>query len=162
MLFITDIYGEYHTKEDRDRIEELIRKRNKEIKYDYILSEEIGSNVALTKRDMELGIKNRIWGISSRTYKLGIELGIPVVGIDDWDDRIYKGTTLAQQFAEREKRMVEVISEYSWKGNCAVIVGDTHLRSIETKELGRKSPLHDSFSNHQGFTIIRSPFSEIK
>ena len=161
MLFITDIYGEYHTKEDRDRIERLIMERNKAIRYDYILSEEIGSNVALTKQEMERGIDNRIWGISPRTYKLGIKLGIPVIGIDDWEESIYK-KTLAEQFLLREKRMVDVINEYSRLGNCAVIVGDTHLRSIETKELGKPSKLHLEFSNHPGFTIYRSPLSEIK
>lgn len=161
MLFITDIYGEYHTKEDRSRIEELIRQRNHKVKYDYILSEEIGSNIALTKKEMQEGITNRIWGISPRTYELGIELDIPVIGIDDWDESIYR-KDLATQFAYREKRMVDVITEYSRKGNCAVIVGDSHLRTIVTKELGSISPLHLEFGRTPGFDIYRSPLSEIK
>ena len=41
--------------------------------------------------------------------------------------------------------------------NIAVVVGDTHLRTIETPELGKASPFHN-----RGFNIIRSKYSEIK
>lgn len=161
MLFITDIFGEIHTKEDRDRIEKMILSNNHRAGYDFILTEEIGHHIALTEKDKQIGIRNHLWGISPRSYELGIKLNIPVIGIDTWEDYIYR-KPLAEQFVLRETRMVEVIREYSLKGSCAVIVGDTHLRTIRTNELGDVSLLHKAFYKRDGFNIIRSPNCEIK
>lgn len=160
MLFITDIYGEIHTREDRDRIESELLKKHKLVKYNFILTEEIGDNIALTNKDKLIGINNHLWGISPRSYELGIKLNLPVIGIDTWDDKVYQ-ENLPEQFLQRETRMVKVISEYSRKGNCVVLVGDSHLRTIVTKELGGVSLLHKAFGNTPGFTIHRSPYREI-
>lgn len=170
MLFKTDIYGEIHTKEDRDRIEELIRKNHKANPYQYLLTEEIGSERAMTDSDKRIGIRNHLYSISPRSYELGIELKLPVIGIDLWKDEVYKddikdangmAIDFKRSFLLRETYMVNTIREFSRLGNCAVIVGDSHLRLTKTKELGDISLLQKAFRLDAQFVFHRSPNREI-
>lgn len=170
MLFKTDIYGEIHTKEDRDRIEDLIRKNHKVNPYQYLLTEELGSVSALTDSDKRIGIRNHLYSISPRSYELGIELKIPVIGIDLWDDDVYKDDVkdsngmaidFKRSFLMRETYMVNTIRTFSRQGNCAVIVGDSHLRLTKTKELGDISLLQKAFRSEAQYIFHRSPNREI-
>lgn len=80
------------------------------------------------------------------------------------DHKIYDyfPNDLAKQFEHREKRMLQNID---WAGSFSdnkprtinVVVGDTHLRTIDTPELGQKSPFHN-----RGYNIIRSKYPEIQ
>lgn len=171
MLFKTDIYGEIHSNEDRLRVEELILTAHKKYPYQYLLTEEIGKEIALNDKDKIIGINNKLYSISPRSYELAIKLKIPVIGIDTWDDEVYSkdkkdkngmAIDFSTSFFLRESRMVSVISEYSKVGSCAVIVGDSHLRTIKTKELGGISLLQEAFGNTKGFNIFRSPVGEIQ
>ena len=82
------------------------------------------------------------------------------------DKNIYKyfKDDLVSQFKHREENMLRNI-DFARSGglynngskNITVVVGDTHLRTIETPELGKASPFHN-----RGFNIIRSKYSEIK
>lgn len=166
-----DIFGEVHTVEDRDRIEALIIANHKKVKYDFILSEEIGSYRAMTEDMAKIGIQNTIYGISDRSYHLAIRLGIPVIGIDTWDDEVYKkdkklpngmAKDFTRSFLLRETRMVEVIKEFAVQGNCAVLVGDSHLRLTKTRELGDISLIQKELAGLKGVTIYRSPEREIE
>ena len=170
MLFKTDIYGEIHTKEDRDRVEELIRKNHQKTPYQYLLTEEIGSEKAMTDSDKRIGIRNHLYSISPRSYELGIELKLPVIGIDIWEDDIYKNDVKDKDgnaidfklsFLLRETRMVDIIRKFSRLGNCAVIVGDSHLRLTKTKELGDISLLQKAFRLDAQYIFHRSPNREI-
>ena len=82
------------------------------------------------------------------------------------DKNIYKyfKDDLVSQFKHREENMLRNI-DFARSGglynngskNITVVVGDTHLRTIETPELGKASPFHN-----RGFNIIRSKYPEIK
>lgn len=82
------------------------------------------------------------------------------------DKNIYKyfPDNLAEQFKHRETNMIRNIDYAGFSGlidtgpkNINVVVGDTHLRTIDTPELGKKSPFHG-----RGFNIIRSKYKEIE
>lgn len=70
--------------------------------------------------------------------------------------------SLKDQFEVREQSMInhlnEAIKQYE---RIAVVVGDTHLRTIETDELGEQSPINNWAKNHDAI-IVRSPYKEIK
>ena len=161
---IVDIYGEIHTPEERTRIENLIRSNHKTIPYDYLLSEEMGPNVIFSNVGKEQAIRNENFNGSSRSLELAIELDIPIIGIDLWDKEVYKNdtdTNKVTSFKLREENMVKVIKEYKAKGNCAVIIGDTHLRRSKTKMLGDPSKIYTTFKNSKGVNIYRSLDKEI-
>lgn len=82
------------------------------------------------------------------------------------DQNIYKyfSDNLAEQFKHRESNMLRNIDYAGFSGlnnsgpkNINVVVGDTHLRTIDTPELGKKSPFHG-----RGYNIVRSKYGEIK
>lgn len=82
------------------------------------------------------------------------------------DKNIYKyfPDNLAEQFKHRETNMIRNIDYAGFSGlndtgpkNINVVVGDTHLRTIDTPELGKKSPFHG-----RGFNIVRSKYKEIE
>ena len=79
------------------------------------------------------------------------------------DQKIYKyfPNDLASQFKHREANMLRNIDYVglvdTGPKNINVVVGDTHLRTINTPELGEASPFHN-----RGYNIIRSKYSEIK
>ena len=67
-----------------------------------------------------------------------------------------------QSFSIRESRMLYVIKRYMKYGKrMVVVVGDTHLRTIKTKELGDISPIHKFFAEQSDALIIRSNDREI-
>lgn len=162
--FIVDIFGEIHTPEERTRVEDLIRSNNKITPYAFLLSEELGPNIILTKVGKEQCIKNENYNGSPRSLELAIELDIPIVGIDLWDESVYAKDTdkdKTHSFSVREQNMVSVITKYMAKGNCAVIVGDTHLRTVKTKMLGDPSKIVTKFKDSKQVNIYRSPDKEI-
>ena len=82
------------------------------------------------------------------------------------DKNIYKyfPDNLAEQFKHREANMIRNIEFAGFNGlnnsgpkNINVVVGDTHLRTIDTPELGKKSPFHG-----RGYNIVRSNYKEIE
>lgn len=165
------IFGELHTPEDRTRIENEIKRFHKQAPFNQILSEELGPHSWNSKSQMETAIRNEMYSISPRTLELCIELGCKAIGIDKWDDNTYKDdkkgpdgfyTDAKRSFALREEVMCSKISRYLSSGNSAVIVGDTHLRTIETKELGLSSLIQRRFGDNPDVQIIRSPHGEIK
>lgn len=147
------IYGEDHSPEERDRIESEILKEHAKSPYKFLLSEELGPH---SWRVNELGsaIANKEWAISDRSLHLAKKMGIPAIGIDTWDPEVYqKG--VKHSFKLRERTMMDILKKYEDK-HVAVIVGDTHLRTISTPELGPSSPLHNLTA-----TIQRSRNPEI-
>lgn len=160
--YIVDIFGEIHTPEERDRVEDLIRERHKKNPYAFLLSEEMGSYSCLTKADKEHFTKK--FNGSSRSLELAVELDIPVIGIDLLDKEVYSKDTkndVSNSFLLRETNMVGIILLYMTRGNCAMIVGDTHLRTIKTKMLGGPSKIVTELGKKSNINIFRSPIKEI-
>lgn len=84
-------------------------------------------------------------------------------GLDQNIYKYFKGD-YKKQFEIREKNMLRNIDFVLSDGLVkmppkvvAVVVGDTHLRTIETPELGKASPFYK-----YNFNIIRSKYPEIK
>lgn len=162
-MFKVDIFGELHTDEERARIVTELLARHKVEKYDFLLSEECGNVKAITKEKKLYAINRKMYSIGPQSYNLGLQLDLPVIGIDDWSAAVdWDNISTKEAFAIREKRMLEVITEYMKKGKCVVILGDTHLRTIKTKELGDPSVVTKTLKNFNNVEIIRSPIGEIK
>lgn len=164
------IYGEDHTTAYREIINDKIRKQHKVRPFDFLLLEELGPHVYETKKEQQQAIKDRMFSIGQMGLELAIELGIPAVGVDLWDDDVFAedktdangiATDFTRSFKLRENKMVLTIEEWWKKGSCAVIVGDSHLRTVATKELGPKSPLQYYFGKTPNAEIIRCPNQEI-
>lgn len=165
-----DFYGEEHTVEERNRVEWLIIDNHHKKPYDYLLCEELGPHAWLTPKEIRKAIKDQMWSISPRGLELALKLGIPAVGIDCWDDETFKhdikdkngmAIDFRHSFLMRETRMVKTVQEYRKKGRLAVMLGDSHLRTIKTKELGDESLVWLTFHKDRDVTIYRSPKKEI-
>lgn len=164
------IFGEMHTKEERDAIEYEIRKLRSKGFIDFLLTEEIGPNKALTIPEMKRKIEVKQYSISDRSLLLGIELNIPVIGIDNWDGSTYSSDkkkpngdyeNCVYSFRIRESTMTDKIKEYRKKGNCAVIVGDSHLRGLFNPVMGGPSKIIQTFLCDPDIIIHRSPTGEL-
>lgn len=171
MRYQVDIYGELHTLEDRQRIEAMILEQHGKAKYMFLLLEEIGPHRYVTTASKEKAIADKMYSIGPLGLELSIMLGIPAVGIDLWGADVHKGdkhdengffTDAKRSFMLREKRMVEVIERHRVAGRCAVIVGDTHLRTITTRELGGPSLIYKRFKSDRMVKMYRCPDGEIK
>lgn len=165
------LYGEMHTRADRDRIERAIREAHRETPFKYLLSEEAGPYRYLSKLALEQAINGKMYSISDRSFTLGIELGIPVIGIDNWEDATYEKDKkwpdgrymdCRHSFNVREHQMVKVLREYAPKGRVALIVGDSHLREKRNLVMGAPSPLYTTYAGKPGFEIIRAPHGEAR
>lgn len=164
------IYGEMHTPEERSRIEELILEQHSNRKFDYLLCEDLGIYTASTRVSKERLMANAgkgqtYYGISERSVEFSALLNIPVMGIDDWSaetQRLTDRGRLKEAFKAREQNMVRFMNRFHLMGRCAVIVGDTHLRTIDTPELGDPSYIQKAFRRDRTVEIIRSPIGEIK
>lgn len=152
------VFGERHTTAERDRVEkEILTLIESGEKIDYILSEEAGDAVGKTTSELKRLIQRHYYSISARSYRLGIKLGIPVIGIDNWP---YRDQPLPIAFKLVEERMLSVTKEYHKLGNCVVLVGDTHLRRTVTKELGASSSFYHGLMR-LGAMVFRSPLKEL-
>lgn len=162
---VIDIFGEYHIEYERNRVEKEILKRHSIQPYDYLLSEEVGDNIYLDTISKLQGILNKNYSIVPRSFILSLKLDIPLIGIDDWEEQKFLHTSgervdVETSFKIRESRMLHVIKEYWYNGyRCAVIVGDSHLRTARS-ELGEPSVIN-SISNFKGVSILRSPLKEV-
>lgn len=170
MRFQTDIYGELHTLDDRKRIEGLIMSAHSKNRYSFLLLEELGPHRYTTQKAKEKAINDQMYSIGPLGLELAILLNIPAIGIDLWNKEIHKTdkhgpngtfTDARRSFLAREKHMYDVINRYHMLGRTAVIVGDTHLRTIRTPELGDISFLRKKFKSDRYVTFHRCPDGEI-
>lgn len=161
-----DIFGEYHIDYERDRIEKEILKRHSEQPYEYLLSEEVGVGVYFSNNSKLQGISNKSYSIGPRSFMLSLKLNLPLVGIDEWEEQKFLSVTgervdTITSFKIREKRMLEVITWYLKQGyRCAVIVGDSHLRT--TKSVLGNPSIINTLSVYSNVSIVRSPLMEIE
>ena len=77
------------------------------------------------------------------------------------DKRVSKDLPLPKQFSIREENMLRLMDKHYTRERVAIVVGDTHLRTIATPELGRVSPIAQ-WAHNNGVTTHRSLYPEIK
>ncbi len=157
------IFGENHS--NLSEIKE-IQEEIKKIKPDIALFELMYEDEVWSKEDAKERLSNCKEGelcdpaLNKDLYELAFKLDIPCIGID-LDIKDTK-KSLKEKFQQREKHMVEMIKDYMVSGKIVVIVGDTHLRTIETEELGDISLIQKEFSNSPNVVIKRSKNKEIQ
>lgn len=165
-----DIYGEIHTTADRNRVEWAIIDNHRKKPYDFLLCEELGPHEHHTAKAQDKALKEKMYSIGPMGLELAKKLGIPAIGIDDWSDATYakdikdkKGMAVnfSRSFYIRETKMVAKIKKYMAKGRCAVMLGDSHLRTTKTKELGDASLIWETFKDNPEVKFHRSPKREI-
>lgn len=158
------IYGEDHTKSYRAVINDLIRYEHRKRPFNFLVLEEIGPEVYLSNEEKLDAIKREAYSVGPMGLELAIELNIPAIGMDLWDDDTYKddkfgsdnfAIDVVRSFRLRELNMVRVLKKYYAMGNVVAIVGDTHLRRTETTQLGPASPLYTEFQGLDRVSIVR-------
>jgi len=89
---------------------------------------------------------------------------LPNVDVLPLEDEVKYNDDLRSQFEKREVSMVKhlnnVVNDCRYQ-TIAVVVGDTHLRTIETNDLGNVSPLI-KWAKDNNAQVIRSSYKEIK
>lgn len=86
---------------------------------------------------------------------------LPDVLVVPLEKEVGKFNSLKAQFTSREKSMMSHLTRYYMNYNrIAVVIGDAHLRTIDTEELGKRSPIVQ-WARNVGAKIIRSKYQEI-
>lgn len=88
---------------------------------------------------------------------------LPNTEVIPLEDEVENNNDLISQFKKREESMIDHLNSVIEKeyNVIAVVVGDTHLRTIKTKELGDVSPLV-KWATDNNAQIIRSSHKEIE
>lgn len=167
------IFGEIHTKEERDEIERLIRRANELKRIKTIISEECGPHIYLTPNSVKRGKEKEAYSNSDRTFTLAMELGLKVIGCDLWDSKTFVRdkkdqngfyTDCRRSFWLRETFMVDQIMAFANPldphGRTVMIVGDSHLRGARNTVMGDASVVNTLPYTHG--LIIRSDIGEVK
>lgn len=155
------IMGESHTMHSYRYMKKVIGHLCKINALDILLQENAFNYRLDTARAIEDKIKRDDHMVSNLHYELGLTYDLPIHGIDIGPlDRRHK-INLVDSFMYRENTMVSVANKTGSKYNYLLTVGDTHLRSIKTNELGRASPLYTGFVNKPDCFIIRADHREI-
>lgn len=157
------IVGERHADvQEMKFVDELIRsyKPNK------VLVEALGDLRLITEDDKLKAdatvIKELHYELLTKMWiRLSLKHNQPFYGIEliDFPRKI----SLKQQFILRESHFLKHIQNASnvHTERVIVIVGDTHLRTIVTEELGDISPIHKMYGKSSNVAIIRSSMGEI-
>lgn len=157
------LIGERHlNQDDADLIMKLAKKSNAK----YILIEALAD---ITLPDMESKFKASLiddadlhnGALTKFWIMRSMEINIPFIGIDR-TDLDYDKLSVKEQFKIREAHFIEKLEHYRHKGMVIASVGDTHLRSIATEQLGPVSPLYEKYINDQKAVIVRSAEGEIE
>lgn len=135
LAFDIVIYGENHTKPDEvERIRKDIVMLNPEV------------------------ILHELYWEDEEFYRK-ILPDVKVLPLEDEVD--HSDLPMAELFSIRERSMLEHLNDAVEKfDRIAVVIGDTHLRTIETKELGSQSPIV-TWAQENDAKIVRSNYKEI-
>lgn len=154
------IFGENHNvKKEIRYINNFIKK----LKPNIILHELAYDDIVLDTATARNRIKNCKINdkcdprLNKDVYKLAYQLKVPLIGIDKTVQHLLP---LHKKFEIRENHMIKMIKKYQNYGRIVIVViGDTHLRTIKTKELGNESKIYKIFKDKA--IIIRSQYPEI-
>lgn len=159
------IFGEMH--KDSDSIKR-INKIISEYKPNYLLHEMVNPGDIISPKEAkrkltEKDTVNKLGVDITDLYRLAIYNKLTLVGIDEDYDLVNKTNNVKKQFILREHKMLEHINQFYALDNIkiAVVVGDTHLRFLPTKELGEKSPIVSQYVNDDMVLIVRAKNREI-
>lgn len=139
--------------EDHNSLAEIARieLRIKEIRPEYLLHELLHQDICLSRDEIKSRLADCEEGnlcdprLNKDIYQLGHYLNMKLVGIDlDMEGK--ERMTLRNQFEKRENHMVSLIEKYRLKGTVVVVVGDAHLRTEPSQQLGRPSFLQTVFA----------------
>lgn len=144
----------YFFGEDHSKLKEIAKIDAKivKLKPDYLLHELLYADMALTKEVIEQRLLHCKEGglcdprLNKDIYELGLANNIKLVGID-LDVNGLTHLPLAEQFKRRERHMVKMIEKYRLKGTVCVVVGDAHLRTERSIELGEPSLIPQIFGH---------------
>lgn len=156
--------------EDHRNIEDenLVRRLITDWKPDYVLCEALGDLVLETSIEkstqLRLPSDNFYYGNFTKHWiSLSCEFPMPFIGMEytQWKPNEYKNIGLKATFIRRESHFIKTIDKYLTKGKVLAICGDTHLRTINTRQLGQISPLYTKYSTRNDSLIIRTRHGEI-
>lgn len=154
--------------------ENNIRKLIKAFKPDYVLVEGLADYKLHSRNDklrkLNQPIQNHYYeGFTKRWIDFSLEFNMPFIGLEyipkddtEWYDKV----SLVESFKRREKHFINVIENYrinvfGQPNKVIAICGDTHLRTIATRELGVISPLYLKYNGKPDSVVIRSMIGEI-
>jgi hypothetical protein len=147
------IYGEAHFQPESVKFihEEIERIRP------HVLVHELLNDAVLSYRDVKAQLAKcdgSDWcdpDVNRDVFQLAAKLKIPLIGCDLSHAQLEanKAFPLAEQFAQREKRMLEVmrIVPNTRFARVVVVVGDIHLRTKPNKDLGEPSVIAQAIKN---------------
>lgn len=150
------ILGEMHTIEYVEPEDKLVGMLVEMGLCDCLLLENAYDLVLDTPEKIQKAIDDDYYMVSPDLYELALKYDLPVYGIDAPETLYKRRLTMRKQFEIREGIMVKTIEEHRKDKNCVVIVGDTHLRSRRTNQLGPPSPLHTKYIYDPNVYIVRA------
>lgn len=168
MQYPVTIFSETTDPQDRERVKQAIIRLHQQSPLAYILAIDIGSHQVQPNQTTDWQTNPSRYHHSPRTYELGQQLNIPVIGIDTWEKRVYlrdrmRDGRVVDQVASlslRETRMVENILKYGALGACAVIVNDINLRGLPSSTYGDTSLLIKKLLCQDNVTFCPTPLSD--
>lgn len=168
MQYPVTIFSETEAPEDRERVKQSIVRLHNQRALDFILSIDIGSHQVQPNQTTDWQTNPARYRHSPRTYELGKQLSVPVIGIDTWEKRVYlrdrirdgKVVHQANSLTLRETRMAENILKYGSLGHCAVIVDDINLRGLPSEAYGETSLLIKKFLCQENVAFVPTPLSD--
>jgi uncharacterized iron-regulated protein len=160
------ILGERHrNRSDESLLGKLIQK----LKPDYVLAEALEDftllNTSTKKRYLAKDIDSLYYGeFTHHWIEISLKYNVPFIGMEyiKWKEGEFESLSLEETFKIREDHWMKMIDLYSKKGKVIVVCGDTHLRTIKTKQLGGISPLYLKYNGKENSVVIRSAEGEIE
>lgn len=160
------LLGERHLNSDD---EGLLLKLIKVFKPDYVLAEALGDYKLYTTEQKKAHLARDVeehyyYEFTKHWIKLSLKTDTPFVGMEyvKWGEKSHDEHSLAESFAIRENHFLKMIKSHTRLGKVIAVVGDTHMRTIKTKQLGPISPLYAVFNKDPKAIIIRSEKGEIE
>lgn len=156
------IFGESHFQQENvDYINQSILDYKPDVILHELLDNQMYNKSIAEKLIKDNKIENDSGSYIKDILEVIITLNCKAYGIDRRDDETAKSKVgLALSFQRREEAMVNNIIKYK-SGRTAVVVGDTHLRIEDVKELGGSSPIYKKYKNDSNVIIVRSKNREV-
>ena len=154
--------------------ENLVRRLIFGLKPDYVLCEALGSYLLVNRvtknKHLNLPVKEHYYeGFTKRWIQFSLEFNVPFAGMEytKWTKEEHDSLSYVESFRIREAHFISMIDAFSkstFGSNRKIIAicGDTHLRTVVTKELGPVSPLYVKYNNQPNSVVIRSQKGEIE
>lgn len=124
-------------------VEAIIRKTKPTVLIHELLFDYMGGYVKLNSGNFS-NVPQYAVGTNDDLFDLVVELKIPIVIGCDLPEKaldLIRNKSLEEQFIAREKRMFEIIREYSGRKDVVVVLGDIHLRETTSKDFPDLPPL---------------------